>query len=262
MEGFRTLARRVAPAWLRRTVRRLRPRPIASPPHRLWAEAQDRMLALHEAGRPIVDLGCGPSPHPCAGVAVDRYLEPAQRGLGDGAWIGAGTFAARGVRFVQGDLEQLPFGDKAFDYAHSSHAFEHLPDPKRACAEMARVAREGVIVTPSIFAEHAFGRPYHRWMVMARGDTLIFVEKTAELDRPFGEHPRRGADGRFVVDAESNPFDLLLNRPGWYRGRERMPRLARRLQDFVRSHHPVAELVFPWRDGIRCVVIDAAGEVR
>ena len=257
MGRVKTAVKRIAPEWARRAYRWLRPLPAWALPHRAWAEVQDR---LAEGGR-IVDLGCGARPHPCATMAVDRYLEPAQRLLGGGAGLSADTFERLGVRFVKADLENLPFGDKEFDYARSSHAFEHLPDPKRACEEMARVARAGVIITPSIFAEHAFGRPYHHWMVLARGDTLIFVKKVPELDRPFGDHPRRGEEGKFEVTPESNPFDLLLNNPGWYKGRERMPRLAKLLQRYSRSHHPVMEVVFQWEDDIRCVVIDEHGAI-
>ena len=258
MARLRTAVKRVAPAWARRAYRWLRPLPAWAPPHRAFAEAQEQ---LAEAER-IVDLGCGARPHPRATVAVDRYLAPEQRLLGQGAHLSAQTFERLGVRFVVADLERLPFPDKHFDYARASHVFEHLDDPKRACQEMARVARAGVILTPSIFAEHVFGRPYHRWMVFSRGDVLFFVEKIPELDRPFGDHPRRGPDGKLQVTPDSNPFDLLLNRPGWYKGRERMPRLSRLLQRYSFSHHPVLEVVFPWQGEIRCVVIDAHGEVR
>lgn len=257
MGWLRSTVKRVAPDWVRAVYRFVRPLPAWAPPHPAWAEVEERLAD----GGAIVDLGCGARPHGAATVAVDRYLEPEQRLLGEGQRLSADTFERLGVRFVRADLENLPFPDKHFDYARSSHAFEHLPDPKRACQEMARVARAGVIITPSIFAEHAFGRPYHHWMVTSRGDTLVFIKKVAELDRPFGNHPRRGPDGKFVVTSDSNPFDLLLNNPGWYKGRERMPRLARLLQRYSRGHHPVMEVVFQWEGDIRCVVIDEHGEV-
>jgi hypothetical protein len=55
------------------------------------------------------------------------------------------------------------------------------------------------------------------------------------------------------------PFDLLLNTPGWYAGRERMPRLSRRLRELWFGHHPVIEVVHHWERELVCVVIDENG---
>jgi len=241
----------------RRLRGRLRGADAAPEPARQWRRAQ----AALAGARSVVDLGCGGRPHERATVAVDAFLEPAQRALGHGARLDAAAFRRRGVAFVQAELGALPFADKAFDVAWASHVFEHLPDPGRACAEMRRIARAGVIVTPSAFAEIAFGRPYHRWLVLARGRTLIFVRKTAPEDRPFGEHPVAAGAGRYRVAADTNPFDLLLDDGGWYRGRERMPRLARRLRAHWYAHSPVTEVVFTWEDGFDCLVVHEDGRV-
>ena len=223
--------------------------------HPQWRRVEERMA---KADR-ILDLGCGSTPHPRAGFAVDRYVEPEQRLHGEGSRIRADVFEASGTKLAVATLERLPFADAAFDFAYSHHVFEHLEHPERACAEMARVARAGVVITPSVFAEHAFGRPYHLWMVASIGSSLVFLRKLPEVDRPFGEHPRKGADGRFVIDERSNPFDLLLNTPGWYRGRERMPRLSKRLRELWFGHHPVVEVVHHWEGALDCVVIDENG---
>ena len=234
--------------------RRLFPAPVITP-HPQWTAVADRM----EKGGRILDLGCGTTPHPKAGFAVDRYLEPEQRLYGEGAQIRAEAFAETGTQLSVATLEALPFRDDAFDFAYSHHVFEHLEHPERACAEMSRVARAGVVITPSVFAEQAFGRPYHLWMVASVGPTLVFLRKTPDVDRPFGEHPRKGPDGTFVIEGDSNPFDLLLNTPGWYKGRERMPRLSRRLRELWFGHHPVVEVVHHWTDRLECLVIDEVG---
>jgi SAM-dependent methyltransferase len=247
-EGLRAL-------W--RAARRIASADPSYEPSEQWKRLQ---ACLAGSGR-ILDLGCGAHPHVRAAVAVDRFLAPEQRAEGHGATLTAGLFRDRGVAFVQADLAALPFRDREFDFAFASHVFEHLPDPEAACAEMARVARAGAIVTPSIFAEIAFGRPYHRWLVTARDGSIVFIEKTAEEDRPFGALPPRDAKGRPYADAETNPFEFALNYRGGYRGPERLPRLSRPLRRFFYSNHPVIATVFLWERDIRCAVVRADGRI-
>jgi ubiquinone/menaquinone biosynthesis C-methylase UbiE len=54
-----------------------------------------------------------------------------------------------GVKYalVRGDAEHLPFRDGAFDYAFVHDGLHHLPTPELAIAEMARVARRGIMIT-------------------------------------------------------------------------------------------------------------------
>lgn len=223
-----------------------------------WALLERRI----SAAKKVVDLGCGANPHPKATVAVDAYVDPLHRGLGSGPTIDLAEMKRRNVTFINSDIMKLPFADKEFDFAYSHHVFEHLPDPKAACLEMSRIASAGCIVTPSVFAELAFGRPYHLWLVMARGHRLIFMKKLPEEDRPFGPHPEPLGGGKFRVTQESNPFDLLFNYGGWYRGRERMPRLERHVKEMVASRSVVMSTVFHWQDKIDCTVIDENGDLR
>jgi SAM-dependent methyltransferase len=215
---------------------------------------------LLNTAKRIIDLGCGANPHPRAYVGVDAFLEPAHRRLGQGPRLDAKLFRQKGVHFVQADITYLPFRDKWFDFAYAHHVFEHLPDPKKACAEMMRIAKAGAIITPSIFAEIAFGRPYHLWFVIARGNTLLFIRKTKREDCPFGEHPIIDKN-RYRVTPQTNPFDILLNDGSWYRGFERMPRLSRLLRKYWYSHSPVIEVVFIWENKFNCVVVHEDGEV-
>lgn len=61
---------------------------------------------------------------------------------------------AQGIKFVEADFENLPFIDKAFDVAYSHHVVEHLDNPEKGLCEMQRVAKSGIIMCPSIFAEY------------------------------------------------------------------------------------------------------------
>jgi SAM-dependent methyltransferase len=226
-------------------------------PTALSSRFQALQTAL-QASRTIVDLGCGNHPIPGATAAVDVNLEPMERSLGHGQTIETRRFEQRGIRFVQASVDRpLPFADKEFDFAYSHHVFEHLEDPATACREIVRIARAGAIITPSPFAELAFGRPYHRWLVLDRADTLFFFSKRAEEDRPFGQHPEFDPEKGWVATAATNPFDMLLDDEDWYRRPEGVvfQRLQQKLRALWYGHSPVVETIFLWRDSFHCEVI-------
>jgi SAM-dependent methyltransferase len=222
-----------------------------------WSRLQDR---LNKADR-IIDLGSGADPHPRAIVAADAFLKPLHRSLGQGPELTSEVFKEKGIPFIQADLCSLPFADKCFDFAYSHHVFEHLMDPKKACSEISRIAKAGAIVTPSIFAEVAFGRPYHRWFVVSRGEVLVFIRKSQDDNQPFGEHPLPRKEGGYRVTKQTNPFDILLNERDWYQGNEGMPRLSRPLRHYWASHSPVMEVVFLWEGSFNCVVVQEDGRL-
>jgi SAM-dependent methyltransferase len=64
-----------------------------------------------------------------------------------------GRARVRAVRYgvtyalVRGDAENLPFRDGSFDYAFVHDGLHHLTRPELAIAEMARVARRGIMIT-------------------------------------------------------------------------------------------------------------------
>jgi SAM-dependent methyltransferase len=220
-----------------------------------------RLQELLSTSKRLIDLGCGSNPHPKAQVAVDAFIEPIHRNFGFGQELNVHRFQEEGGLFAQADLESLPFADKAFDFAYSHHVFEHLSDPKKACSEMCRIAHRGAIITPSVFVEIAFGRPYHLWLVLARGNTLFFVRKMPYEDRPFGEHPVPRKVGGYRVTEKTNPFDILLNQGNWYHGIERMHRLSRLLRYLLYSHSPVYKVIFLWEGKFDCVVIHQDGSI-
>lgn len=181
--------------------------------HNAWQMSPEFIKAqkLIDAVQNMIDLGCCSSPHWKATVAVDKYIEPVHRKYGSNKRIDVSEIESRGIRFVEADFEELPF-----DVAYSHHVVEHLDNPAKVCAEMQRIAAGGVIMCPSIFAEYMFSRKYHRWLVKAQGNTLIFIEKDWD-DLWFGEGPHR-ENGKIVVPIDINPFDILLNESNWYHG--------------------------------------------
>lgn len=103
--------------------------------------------AIPAGARRVLDVGCG------AGIALhlvaERRPEIEAVGLELSARAAAAGRALFGVEIVQGSADALPFADEAFDVVLATELLEHLPFGvyERACAEIARVAAEAVVVT-------------------------------------------------------------------------------------------------------------------
>jgi len=109
-----------------------------------FAEGPDPREIAFEAvaeARPqrVLEVGCGPGELAariqdelvCEVVAVD--LSPRMAELARG----------RGVDARVGDVQQLPFGDGAFDVAVAAWMLFHVPELERGLAELHRVLRPG-----------------------------------------------------------------------------------------------------------------------
>jgi SAM-dependent methyltransferase len=98
----------------------------------------ERFLA---AGR-IADIGCG------VGHSYD-LLAPRKT---VGVDVDPNVLEGQGRETVVADMRRLPFADDEFDGLIAVQSIEHVPDPERALAEMARVlspGRSAVFVTPN-----------------------------------------------------------------------------------------------------------------
>ena len=111
-------------------------------------------------GSRVLDVGCGNRPFRHATHLADlRMVRRIDR------------------PFVRCRLEALPFGDKSFAFVFCSHVLEHVADPARCCAELARVGERGYIECPRSWMEYAFSTEDHRWMVDYERRMLVFREK-------------------------------------------------------------------------------------
>jgi SAM-dependent methyltransferase len=96
----------------------------------------------------VLDVGCG------EGVLTSAFAERLPAGqvvgidLDDPALRAEWTRRARpNLDFRAFDGADLPFADDEFDIACAIEVLEHVPDPDRTLAEMARVARRWLLVS-------------------------------------------------------------------------------------------------------------------
>jgi ubiquinone/menaquinone biosynthesis C-methylase UbiE len=106
----------------------------------------------------------------------------------------ARDWRARGLTGVFADAGALPFGDDAFDLVLAIEVLEHLPDPRRALAEIRRVARRDVVL--SVPRE-----PLWRSLNLARG---AYVKDLGNTPGHLQHWSRR----RFAALVESH-FDIV-----------------------------------------------------
>ncbi|MCC6464158.1 MAG: methyltransferase domain-containing protein [Planctomycetes bacterium] len=223
------------------------------------APAQRHLEEQLARAKGVLDLGSGPNPVAGATAAVDLFLGADQRSHGAGGSIDPAALATRGVRFVNQSIDQpLPFADGEFGFVYSSHVIEHVDNPGRACDEMMRVGKTGLVRCPSAMAEYMYGREYHRWLVLQRGGRLVFVEKTRDEHGLFGSSQAREA-------ATINPFEALLDWAGEQpsTGSNRIiARLRSRLQGLFYGRAPQSEVNLFWEGGFRWVELRCDGTVR
>jgi len=97
--------------------------------------------------------------------------------------------------FVRLDVtrEQLPFKDREFDFCLCSHTLEDLTYPFLVIEEMSRVAKRGLIITPSMGADMVFshiditdwltgarrlpGGAHHKWFFIKEDKKLRVIPK-------------------------------------------------------------------------------------
>jgi ubiquinone/menaquinone biosynthesis C-methylase UbiE len=98
--------------------------------------------ALREmiAGRNVLEVGCGRG-YLAGLLSADNQVTACDIVVSAKARVNHPR-----VKFVQGSIEKLPFGDRTFDVVVSTHTLEHVRNLGQAVAELRRVARDEVIV--------------------------------------------------------------------------------------------------------------------
>jgi SAM-dependent methyltransferase len=97
-----------------------------------------------EADR-VLDVGCGEGHHLDDVARAIPGATTVGLDAADPAWLAA--WHPPGARIVVGDAVALPFGDGTIDLVLALEVLEHLPDPRTALAEIARVTSGQVILS-------------------------------------------------------------------------------------------------------------------
>jgi SAM-dependent methyltransferase len=108
-----------------------------------------RRIAKDIVGRSVCDVGCGSgyliryirdhSPGAKRFVGVDIVTPPVAENVN--------------IEFFEGNAENLPFADRAFDTVVCTHVIEHILDYRKALAELRRITAKRLIVVVPIERE-------------------------------------------------------------------------------------------------------------
>jgi SAM-dependent methyltransferase len=124
------------------------------------------LLKRYSARGPMLDAGCGTglnlSSMPSGSVGLD--INPRNLALI------RGRLPDRTA--VEGDIEDMPFADAAFETVLCTEVLEHVPYPERALAEVRRVLRPGGLLLGSVPSRSLIWR-------------LRFLSSTCPGDEPF-----------------------------------------------------------------------------
>lgn len=96
------------------------------------------------AGGTALEVGCGEGV--IAQELTARWPSVTALDLPD-AGLRAHWRERPGPRYLHADAHRLPFRDNQFDVVVAAEVLEHLPDPERGLAEIARVGRRHVVLS-------------------------------------------------------------------------------------------------------------------
>ena len=165
-----------------------------------WADVQERVaLPLYEAvldnlrldnGTTVLDIGCG------SGIYCEMAARRGARVSGLDASLSLVDIARKRVPegdFRTGEMEELPYADRAFDVVTGFSSFQFAADPRIALREASRVSTSGAVVIA------VFGNP-------DESESTAFVKAMGALVPP----PPPGAPGPFALSADGALESLAL----------------------------------------------------
>jgi predicted SAM-dependent methyltransferase len=144
-------------------------KPGIRPPYEYFA---DRIKL--EPSWVVGEIGPGTYPLPYAAYYIDKekkFLEAVS--------------SRAGVKTILGDVEQgLPIPDKFFDFIYASHILEHVNNLEKACKEVSRIAKRGVVIVPSAFKDFMFNweEGDHKWWFLPNYQNVLEAKR---LDYEF-----------------------------------------------------------------------------
>ena len=140
----------------------------------------------------ILDIGGSMKQHPV--LSVDTLVDIVRP---EESPYSRNTLKAK--RFVRVDItkDRLPFSNREFDFVICTHTLEDLYNPFLLINEMSRVAKRGLIITPSFGSELVFshfnltdwltgarrvpGLAHHKWLLYLNKNVMCIVPKNYPL---------------------------------------------------------------------------------
>jgi SAM-dependent methyltransferase len=184
---------------------------------------------IHErvrAGDVMLDAGCG-----SGRVFQYRFDDDQRPRLIVGVDV---TMEPRGNRNIdaaaRADLAHLPFPDRTFDIAISSHVAEHLTQPVAVFLELARVLRPGgllCVLTPNrwhyvtvsaALMPHRFHLKYNQWRGVDAHDIFPTVYRANTARRLRELYERAGLSVEELQQFETEPEYLAFSLPTYALG--------------------------------------------
>ena len=161
-----------------------------------------RLMAGFESA---LDVGCG------EGVLTERFARRLEHGHVVGVDLEDAKLRGEWSERTQPNLEfralagpDLPFADDEFDIACAIEVLEHVPDPQRTLAEMARVARRWLLL--SVPRE-----PVWRGLNLARGAYVRDLGNTPGHLNHWSKRAFVGFAGRHGrIEAVRSPFPWTM----------------------------------------------------
>ena len=157
---------------------------------RATAHAIEPLLdaAAVTAGTRVLDVGCGLGS--LAAAAAARGARATGVDLADGM-LEAARRRHPELEFARGDVEALPFADGSFDAVAAAFVVNHLPDPERGAAELARVTRSGGRVAVAMWGPldevALLGLPTAAVTALGLGEDAVPAGPSAERFTDAGE---------------------------------------------------------------------------
>jgi 2-polyprenyl-6-hydroxyphenyl methylase / 3-demethylubiquinone-9 3-methyltransferase len=129
------------------------------------------IIRNHGPSASVLDVGCGAgflSNH----LAREGFAVTGLDASQDSIDVAARHDATKQAQYLLGDALRLPFPDASFDVVCAMDFLEHVEEPAKAVAEMARVLKPG-----GTFFFHTFNRNPLAWLVIIKG-VEWFVKNT------------------------------------------------------------------------------------
>jgi ubiquinone/menaquinone biosynthesis C-methylase UbiE len=181
-----------------------------------WARYE--FAAARGAGKRVLDCACGAG-YGAALIAARGALRVVGVDVDPAAveWA-RGHFAVGAVEFLHADGARLPLPDASVELAISFETVEHVEEPRRFLAELARVLAPGgelVVSTPLTFGEARLkpANPFHRREYDDVEFEALVAERFAVVER-LGQH---SAAARRFAELKTVPALGMLVRAGLHR---------------------------------------------